>query len=180
MNRTTDRPLDSSSAHTGPLVASATLLGMGMGGFIDGIVLHQILQWHNMLSTPLPPIDLVNVKVNMLWDGLFHAFTWMLTMAGLVLFWRASKRVDVAWSTPIFAGSLVLGWGVFNLVEGVLSHQLLNLHHVRPGADQLTWDLGFLIFGAALVAAGSAAIRSGRARPLGAHSPMRWRQKARA
>jgi uncharacterized membrane protein len=26
------------------------LLGIGLGGFFDGIVLHQILQWHHMLS----------------------------------------------------------------------------------------------------------------------------------
>jgi uncharacterized membrane protein len=161
--------IDRSSVHAGPLVASATLLGMGLGGFLDGIVLHQILQWHNMLSTPLPPTDLVTVKVNMLWDGLFHAFTWVLTVVGLVLLWRASRRADVAWSTPTFAGSLALGWGVFNLVEGVLDHQLLDLHHVRPGAGQVAWDVGFLVFGAALVAAGWAAIRSGRARKASRH-----------
>ena len=166
-----------SSVHAGPLVASATLLGMGLGGFIDGIVLHQILQWHNMLSTPLPPTDLVNVKVNMLWDGLFHACTWMFVMVGLVLLWRASRRSDVSWSTATFAGSLVLGWGVFNLVEGVVSHHVFNLHHVHPGAGQATWDVGFLVFGAALVAAGWAAIRYGEraapSRPLGGQPSMR-------
>ena len=26
------------------------LLGVGFGGFVDGIVLHQILQWHHMLT----------------------------------------------------------------------------------------------------------------------------------
>jgi uncharacterized membrane protein len=25
-------------------------MGIGFGGFIEGIVLHQILQWHHMLS----------------------------------------------------------------------------------------------------------------------------------
>ncbi|WP_461490639.1 hypothetical protein [Pontibacter sp. HJ8] len=28
---------------TGPLIAAATLIGIGMGGFVDGIMLHQIL-----------------------------------------------------------------------------------------------------------------------------------------
>jgi uncharacterized membrane protein len=26
------------------------LLGLGLGGFIDGIVMHQILQWHHLLT----------------------------------------------------------------------------------------------------------------------------------
>lgn len=148
--------------HTGPLIASATLIGIGMGGFVDGIVFHQVLQWHHMLSTPLPPVDLVNVKVNMVWDGLFHAFTWITTFVGLVLLWRAGKRSDVPWSSRVFAGSLTLGWGVFNLVEGLVDHQLLGIHHVHPGEGQLAWDVGFLVFGAALIVAGWAAIRSRR------------------
>ena len=29
----------------------AIVLGIGLGGFLDGIVLHQILQWHHMLTS---------------------------------------------------------------------------------------------------------------------------------
>ena len=29
---------------------SGLLYGLGLGGFIDGIVLHQILQWHHMVT----------------------------------------------------------------------------------------------------------------------------------
>jgi uncharacterized membrane protein len=154
--------MTASRPHIGPLIASATLIGIGMGGFVDGIVLHQLLQWHHMLSTPLPPIDLVSVKVNMFWDGLFHAFTWIVTFVGLLLLWRAGRQTDVPWSTRLFAGSLALGWGAFNVIEGIIDHQLLGLHHVHPGAGQLTWDIGFLVFGAALIAGGTLAIRSGR------------------
>ena len=28
------------------LITSGMLLGVGFGGFVDGILLHQILQWH--------------------------------------------------------------------------------------------------------------------------------------
>ena len=31
-------------------VAAGILFGLGLGGFVDGIVLHQLLQWHHMLS----------------------------------------------------------------------------------------------------------------------------------
>ena len=44
-----------------PLVTAGILLGIGLGGFVDGIVFHQILQWHNMLSARIPPVDLVSV-----------------------------------------------------------------------------------------------------------------------
>jgi uncharacterized membrane protein len=145
----------------GPIVAAGLLLGTGLGGFVDGILLHQLLQWHNMLSSEIPPTDLVSMKINMLWDGLFHAFTWLTTLAGVVVLWRAGARRDVAWSSSAFAGSLSLGWGAFNLIEGVIDHQLLGIHHVHPGANELAWDMGFLAFGAALAVVGIVLIRRG-------------------
>lgn len=148
--------------HRGALIAAGTLLGIGLGGFVDGIVFHQILQWHNMLSSLVAPIDLETMKLNMVWDGLFHAFTWVMTALGLALLWRAGQRRDVAWSGRTFAGSLALGWGLFNVVEGLIDHHILVLHHVHPGEDQLVWDLGFLGFGAILVAMGWSLIRAGR------------------
>ena len=58
-------PDSTKKLHFGPLVSSGILLGTGLGGFVDGIVLHQILQWHKMLSSKLPPNNLVAIKVNM-------------------------------------------------------------------------------------------------------------------
>jgi uncharacterized membrane protein len=115
-----------------------------------------------MLSSRIAPIDLVSMKYNMVWDGLFHALTWIMTVVGLALLWRAGKRADVPWSTPTFAGSLSLGWGLFNVVEGIMNHQILGLHHVHPGANQLAWDIGFLIFGALLIAGGWMSIHRSR------------------
>ena len=31
----------------------------------------------------------------------------------------------------VLIGQMSLGWGLFNLVEGVIDHHLLNIHHVR-------------------------------------------------
>ena len=130
-----------------PLATPGLLLGIGLGGFIDGILLHQILQWHNMLSSVVPPTDLVSMKYNMIWDGLFHALTWLVTFAGVVLLFRAGRRDDVVWSGRIFAGSMLFGWGLFNFVEGIVDHFVLRLHHVHPGAHQLAWDIGFVAIG---------------------------------
>jgi len=146
----------------GPIVSSGILLGTGMGGFFDGILLHQLLQWHNMLYEVRPPIDLVSMKYNMVWDGLFHAFTWLVTAAGIARLWRAGKRPDVAWSSETFLGSLLAGWGLFNFVEGLIDHQILGIHHVHPGSNELAWDLGYLASGLVLLALGWVLIRAGR------------------
>lgn len=142
------------------LIAAGLLLGAGLGGFVDGIVFHQILQWHNMLSARLPPDNLVDAKVNMFWDGVFHAAVWVMTVAGLVLLFRAGRREDVPWSASLLGGSAALGWGLFNLVEGVIDHQWLQLHHVMEAAPSHgPADLAFLAAGMALVLIGLGLMR---------------------
>ena len=145
-----------------PLVAAGILLGAGLGGFVDGIVLHQILQWHNMLSGQLPPDTLVRAKVNMYWDGLFHAAVWVLTAVGLALLWAATGRADVPHSGRTLVGGLLLGWGLFNVIEGIIDHEILGLHHVYEYTpNHLPADLGFLAFGLLLLLAGWALVRAG-------------------
>jgi uncharacterized membrane protein len=159
---TTRFEMKDGNMHQGPLVSAGIMLGAGLGGFVDGILLHQLLQWHNMLSAARPPTDLITMKYNMLWDGLFHAFTWMLTVAGLARLWKAGERADVPWSAETLVGALLLGWGLFNAVEGLIDHQLLGIHHVHPGTGQLAWDVGFVAFGVVLIAAGWLSIRHAR------------------
>ena len=136
-----------------PLVAAGAALGVGLGGFVDGIVLHQLLQVHNMLSARYPKSGVppetavVNAQINMFWDGLFHGLCWLMTAVGLALLWRAVRRPDVPLSTRTLVGALWLGWGLFNLVEGVIDHHLLEIHHVTETADHLVWDLLFLLVG---------------------------------
>ena len=137
-----------------PLIVAGIFLGLGLGGFFDGIVLHQILQWHHMLSSIRPLTTVSNIDLNMIWDGLFHAFDWIMTVIGVVLLFRAGGRDDVPWSSNIYFGSIFIGAGLFNLVEGVIDHQILGIHHVKPGPNQLAWDLGFLGIGALVVVIG--------------------------
>src|SRR4028118_468898 len=91
----------------GPLISAGILLGTGLGGFVDGIVLHQLLQWHNMLSSVRPPVDLVAMKYNMVWDGLFHAFTWITTVVGVFVLWRALNQRPTAPAHPLPTSMLV-------------------------------------------------------------------------
>ena len=55
-----------------------------LGGFLDGIVLHQIGHWHQMLSARVPPHTVEAVKHNMSADGWFHLATWAVTLAGVL------------------------------------------------------------------------------------------------
>ena len=111
--------------------APGVVLGLGLGGFVDGIALHQIAQWHNMGSAVLPPVTMEAMRRNMAWDGWFHAATLLLTIAGVYMLLR-DARADAALPAPgAFTGQLLLGWGIFNLVEGIVDHEILNIHHVR-------------------------------------------------
>jgi uncharacterized membrane protein len=131
------------------------VLGLGLGGFLDGIVLHQIIQWHNMLSSKdrWPTNTLEGMEANMRADGLFHAATWVLVVLGLRMVWNA-LRSGAEVSGRVLVGWMIAGWGIFNLCEGIIDHEILGLHHVKEGANELLWDLAFLAFGVALLLGG--------------------------
>ena len=143
-----------------PLVAAGAALGIGMGGFFDGILFHQILQVHNMLSAKYPADSVVNLQINMFWDGLFHVATWVMTAAGIAMLWKATKREDVPLSTKALIGSMAIGWGLFNLVEGIIDHHILHIHHVRETPDHLIWDLAFLGSGVLLISVGAVLVKA--------------------
>jgi uncharacterized membrane protein len=146
-----------------PVLAPVLLLGVGLGGFLDGIVLHQVLQWHHVLTaTGDHPADSVRgLEQNTLADGRFHVASWLFVVVGTTLVVRAWQQGGLAPPWRLHAGMLLAGWGAFNVVEGVVNHHLLTLHHVRDDiADSTLWDVGFLCFGAMLVVAGAWLARS--------------------
>jgi uncharacterized membrane protein len=140
-----------------PSKSSGLLYGLGLGGFIDGILLHQVLQWHHMLSAvdDYPVSTLAGLEVNTLADGVFHLATWLFVLAASVMtiaMWRQG-RLAPSWSFHF--GLVLAGWGIFNIVEGLVDHQILGVHHVRDDlGGPLLWDLAFLGLGALLVVGG--------------------------
>ena len=141
-------------------------LGIGLGGFFDGILLHQVLQWHHMLTSAGYPADnLGNLEFNVMWDGLFHISTYLFTVLGMVILWRRASRPHGPCSWKMLAGSILMGFGGFNLVEGTVNHHLLGLHHVNelvPASQWSFWDLGFLVWGALMLAGGWMLWRAGK------------------
>ncbi|SDN55153.1 Uncharacterized membrane protein [Methylobacterium phyllostachyos] len=147
-------------------LSAGILFGLGLGGFFDGIVLHQILQWHHMVSSWYPIDSMANLELNTLWDGIFHSTTYVFVVLGLFILWRAAHRGHLFWSSKLLAGSLLIGWGLFNTVEGLIDHEILGVHHVNepmPRDQWIYWDLGFLLWGAAMLAVGWLLVRAGRA-----------------
>jgi uncharacterized membrane protein len=147
-------------------ISAGVLLGLGLGGFFDGIVLHQMLQWHHMLtSAGYPPDTVRNLEVNTLWDGLFHASTYIFVVLGLTILWKSAHDVHLRWSNKSLIGSFLLGFGIFNVVEGIIDHHLLGIHHVNetvPMSQWIYWDIGFLVWGALMLLAGWALLKTGQ------------------
>ncbi|PZO22933.1 MAG: DUF2243 domain-containing protein [Leptolyngbya foveolarum] len=137
-----------------PLIVAGIVLGLGQAGFFDGIVIHQLLQWHHMFTNVKTDRTVAGLELNTLGDGLFHLFDYVLTLTGIGLLWRASQREDVSQSTSVFVGSLLMGAGLFDFFEGLIDHQLLGIHHVKPGPNEFAWDMGFLALGLGLFVSG--------------------------
>src|SRR4051794_24494708 len=155
-------PPETATASTRRLLRAALVLGIGLGGFFDGIAFHQLLQWHHMLSSRVPPDTVPNLELNTLLDGAFHASTWVITVVGVWLLLRANGAQHVENAGRVLIGGIVAGWGAFNVVEGLIDHYLLGLHHVRSGPDEALYDAAFLIWGAIFVAVGWWLVRAGR------------------
>ncbi|QNA88450.1 DUF2243 domain-containing protein [Massilia sp. Dwa41.01b] len=126
------------------------LLGFGMGGFFDGILLHQVLQWHHLLSL-VPGEPFRDIKVQILADGLFHVLMYLIAAIGLWKLWKARRAA--ATGDRLLLASAAFGFGVWNIVDAVLFHWVLRIHHIRLDVNPLLWDLlWFVVFGLAFVA----------------------------
>ena len=140
------------------MLAPAILVGIGVSGTLDEVVLHQLLHWHHFYDRSSAATGLVT-------DGLFHLFSTAALVAGLVLLWRRRADALPGWRRRTLGGALV-GGGALNLYDGTIQHKLLKLHQVRDGAgNQLPYDLAFIGLAAAVLALGVVLLRSPRPQP---------------
>jgi uncharacterized membrane protein len=98
---------------------AALLLGFGLGAFFEAILMHPL-------------------------GGLLYLGVWALCVAGVVLLWAAVRGPGPLPSGQGFAGAFFIGWGIFNMLEGLLRHDLAREWLV------FATGLGFALLGAIL------------------------------
>ncbi len=130
------------------------VLGFGFMGAMDGIIFHQLLQWHSVVMQTDRAGQIAS-------DGVFHFAVTITLVVGGILLWLAGNPKDLTSGVRKLIGGFLLGMGVFNLVEGIINHHLLQIHRVKPGdANALLYDLAFLALGLVLVIVGQLINRS--------------------
>lgn len=120
------------------------LLGIGLIGMLDGIIFHQVLQWHSVYMHTNRFNQIVS-------DGLFHLLVTIVIFWGALVLWKTSPNDR---SNFIFIGGLLFGGGLFNFFEGIIDHHILQIHHVKPGPYQDSYDLAFDLSGLAMILVG--------------------------
>lgn len=139
---------------------SGLLVGIGVVGFVDETVFHQLLQWHAFYWG-------TSEHGRVLSDGLFHAFSTSLLIWGALRLWRDRE----SW-TPIrarrIAAAAVIGGGAFNFYDGVVQHVIFHLHLVdekvcpHPQIDNsistchadIPFEIVWILAGAMIITAG--------------------------
>jgi uncharacterized membrane protein len=130
------------------------VLGVSIGGLVDGVVLHQVLQWHHLWSARRDDSTVDGLEANTLLDGIFHLAT--LGVLALALALLVGRRLD---RRPLVGLGLV-GWGLFHVVDQLLFHLALEAHHIRMGVEnEALYDWGFFAIGLVLIAVGATLLR---------------------
>jgi uncharacterized membrane protein len=152
------------------LLGPALVLGIALGGFFDGILLHQVLQWHHLLSL-VPGEAFQDLGTQILADGLFHVLMYLVTAAGLWMLWRSRERLREPGAARAVAGGLLLGFGLWNVIDVGFFHWILGIHRIRIDvSNPMAYDLGWLFaFGISALLAGWYVLRRpGPGRSMGA------------
>jgi uncharacterized membrane protein len=122
------------------------LLGFALGGFFDGILLHQILQWHHLLSN----VDAVkDMRAQILADGIFHALMYAIAAVALFKLWRRRSDFAAPGADLALFGHALVGFGAWHIADAVFSHWITGIHRIKlDSPNPLVWDLAwFFAFG---------------------------------
>jgi uncharacterized membrane protein len=133
-------------------------MGVGVAGFVDETVFHQLLHWHHFYDRSTSSWGLVS-------DGIFHAASWFCMVGGLFLF--ADLRRRGTWFGVAHAAGFCLGLGGFQLYDGIVQHKWWHLHEIRYDVGLLPYDLSWNVVAAVVLLAGVALLARARRAPTG-------------
>jgi len=128
-------------------------LGVGLGGYPDGVVFHQLLQWHHLFSSWYSITSVKSLQFNPFWYGVFHTVAYLFILAGLFPPMARGASCSLQVVDPVPAVSILTGFGTFKLIQGLVDHQLLSIHHVNETVLRTDWlygDIAFLAWGGAM------------------------------
>jgi len=134
-------------------LTSGVLIGIGVAAFLDETVFHQLLHWHHFYDRSTSAAGLVS-------DGFFHAGGWLCVVVGLFLFADLQRRGDTL-VRRVWAGGF-LGWGSFQVYDGLIQHKIFGLHQIRYHVNLLPYDLVWNLSGAAGILVGVLLLLRGR------------------
>lgn len=120
-------------------------LGSALGGFFDGILLHQVLQWHHLLSG-LEQGAFGDLRTQILADGLFHALMYVIGLLGLYLLVRSRRAFQIDGAQRKLLIFALYGFATWHALDAVFSHWVLGIHRIRmASSNPLVWDLAWLL-----------------------------------
>ena len=121
------------------------LLGFALSGFFDGILLHQVLQWHHLLSAIQAGV-LGDIRGQVMADGLFHAAMYGVAAMGLWLLFRSRSELACTAADRRLMANFWIGFGVWHVVDAIFSHWITGIHRIRMDSPSpLLWDLAWLV-----------------------------------
>ncbi|MDF0726332.1 DUF2243 domain-containing protein [Cytobacillus sp. S13-E01] len=136
-------------------ITGSFVIGFGFLGALDGIIFHQLLQWHSVVMD-------TNRSGQIISDGIFNFAVTIALVVGGVLLWLAGKPTDLAKGVSLLIGGILIGGGAFNLIEGITNHHIFQIHRIKPGdPNAIIYDLTFLVLGVILIIIGLIVKRRG-------------------
>jgi uncharacterized membrane protein len=151
------------------VITAAAVIGVGLSGFFDGILLHQVLQWHHLLSL-VPGATWRSIENQILADGLFHVLMYGVTAIGLLLLWRARQDlIKEGAGARHVGGGFLLGFGIWNIIDVGFFHWILGIHRIRVDVPEpLIYDVAWLaLLGLVPLLVAWLLLRSGQGGPDG-------------
>ncbi|MGN8647246.1 DUF2243 domain-containing protein [Gracilibacillus sp. HCP3S3_G5_1] len=133
-------------------VWSGILFGLGLVAFLDEALFHQLLHWHHFYDRSTTNIGLIS-------DGLFHAFSWFATIAGLFIFADLRRRNGLM--VRKWWGGVLLGGGVFQLYDGIIQHKIMRIHQIRYVENVIVYDIVWNTIALLMMIIGIIMIRKG-------------------
>lgn len=124
---------------------SGVLFGLGFIAFVDEVIFHQLLRWHHFYDRSTSDIGLIS-------DGLFHAFSWFATIAGMFLLAHIQRTQSFIFKR--WLAGLLVGVGVFQLYDGIVQHKIMRLHQIRYVDNVIVYDIVWNVIAALILVAG--------------------------